>query len=568
MVPPERRHRAMLILGRLRLLASRFGGIAIVYVFAMVVIASQQKIFGPLDMAVAGALVGTKPTPHLDRELTLVDLGSYPGHSWRSAVEFLSWVSDAVKNHKMYRPNEIVLDMYFSNAKYYNEPNISARDVVRAIRSLQSGEAKTQIYAAVNPYETGSTTYQDRFLENHESSIYDALAGSGHTEFTLTANGRIGWYKSAIREREGNDVFALPLVVHDEFSAPAGTIYPFIIGSDERTTYTFSDVKADPKILNDRIVIVGSTKTDTHSEVGGDAHSKVAGMVYTAWAINDRLRVSKAGHISLFYEPGFVSFLAAALSLVSALAFYASFRLVRALDRRLLVATVVGAAAPLAVLSVIVFVSDLYNIIFVHLTFAFVAIVISSLALWYGGRLQIRYDRIVAGFADGWTKIQRHADVFVSYSRDDENIAWVEERIVKPLRNARRYNGAKLDVFFDLQQIGSGMNWYKTIVDALWGSRVMIAVYSPRYFERTMCVEELLTAMRRGVNDPTFKILPVSRMGAAIPPMFAGFQIIDTVERPNFIDDIVVSLCALDSNDAASAEDDRERVKTHVQKTP
>ncbi|GAC1402568.1 MAG: hypothetical protein NVSMB64_02600 [Candidatus Velthaea sp.] len=547
-----------LVLARMRLLVRRFWIFLVAYLFAILLVAEAQPLFVPVDMAIAGALLGTKQPAQLDRSIILVDLKSYPRNTWSSVVTFLSTVSRAVRTRAMTRPAAIVLDMYFSSDNYHSEPGTSATAVANAIRAVRDGDARTRVFAVVNPYESGSTKYQDHFFANLDSSIYDALTGSGHTEWFIAGNGRIGWYRATIPESAGNAVFAIPLVLRDDFGVAKDSVYGFIIGPARQHVYTLQEVTANPALLNDKLVVVGSSKVDTHNGIPG--------MLFTAWAISDRLTAGNARHVSLFSDAPVVLGFSLGLSLLSLAAFVITFWLVRSLEWRLLASSTAGVLVPIGVLLIVVLGYAAFNVIYVRPTFGCATILIAALASWSAGRVQIRYDRVVSGFEEGKTEVRRRADVFVSYSRDDENIAWVEERVVKPLRSARRSDGTPLDVFFDLQKIHAGMAWYKTIVEALWGCRYMIVVYTPRYFERPMCTEELLTAMRRCVNDAAFTILPVSRMAAAVPPEFAGIQLIDAVRQPNFMDEIIATICAPTAPQPASTVTyDSEKVKAHAQ---
>jgi hypothetical protein len=524
----------MILLARLKRLVSRFWLFLIGYAGLILIAAYMQQQFVYPDIWIADALIGTKPEPQLDSKLAVVDLGCDRAHTWRSTVALLTWVSSAVKAHRMYRPADIVLDIFFSNAQQ-RPSEIPAADVVRAIKSIRY-EVGTPIYATVDPYASNETG--NDFLQSTEPLIYDVLTGNGHTEYALWPDGKIGWYDAQIYDKVRTYLYALSLVVTEHTDVGSDQSFGFIVGAPGRGPYTIQYLRAHPRSLDDRIVIVGSSKAgDTHN--GG-----VPGMIYTSWAFNDLLGKGKTGHIGLFSDPGIEIIVSLALSLVSAVAFAAAFGLVRSLSWRLLVSSAAGTVVPTTLLVIIVAAFASQSNIYVHPTFAFAAILITTLTSWLAGRLKVRYERVVSGFEDGTTKVLRRADVFVSYSRDDENIAWVEENIVKPLRRARRYDGAPLDVFFDLETIHSGMSWYKTILDAIWGSRFMIAVYTPRYFERPMCTQELLTAMRRIVNDSAFQILPVSRMAASVPLEFADMQIIDALQQPNFIDDIIARLSA------------------------
>jgi hypothetical protein len=528
----------------LALLVGRFWKVFGLYLCALIVLVEIQPRFEPIDGAIAAALAGMRPQPKIDKTVAIVDLDVDAQRVRAAVVDFLAFVSANVANLKMDAPQNIVLDCYFMKREHSDEHAMLNAGATLSIRSLFI--RGTKVYASVNPHSANGG-YQNAFMKDHDQTIYDALAGSGHTDFgTNRRTYPLVWYPASIAETVTKDhsvsswIAALPLVAkHDVANSTYnGSTYGFIAGADPPgNLYTLAELRNEPSLLNDHdYVVVGSRRADKPFD-------NTAGLTLTAWALSDLVSEGKPGHLSIFHDDVLFIALSLLLSIVAALCFVVAFRFARTASWRLTAATAASAIFPACILIAVVLVAALLDVIWAHSVFSLATILTTTLACRAGGRAQVQRDLIVSRFVEGKTEVRRHFDVFISYSRDDENTAWVKDRVVEPLRRARRYDGEAPKVFFDLEKIQSGAAWFEKIVEALWGSRFIIAVYTPRYFERRMCIEELLTAMRRSISDPAFVILPVSRMAQDVPPQFGGMQIVDAQREPHFMDEIIATIC-------------------------
>jgi hypothetical protein len=94
--------------------------------------------------------------------------------------------------------------------------------------------------------------------------------------------------------------------------------------------------------------------------------------------------------------------------------------------------------------------------------------------------------------------IEYQFDAFFSYKRDRESDDW-HEHVKSTLAFWLRQELEKQDVriFFDREDIRTGMRWRKKLADALKGSRCIVCVWSPLYFQSQWCVSEWMTFVER-----------------------------------------------------------------------
>lgn len=517
----------------------RFGRLALLYLVGLAVLAAIP-VWPTLDRRAGNARLLAGRQSQLDPNLVPVDLRLRPGAD--SAAALLGFLESIRHGDRNALPRAIVVDMFFRNQIHADRAVLTK--IGDAIRAITQRNAK--VYIAVNPYgDSTAREVQERFMDQLPTAIYGRVSGVGHTEWTVLSNaphGAMLAYRAALRERSSPDsyVYALPLVLMGDLTEPVDREFPFVLGdpaSFGRALRTLDDVRADPEQLGGRNVLVGSTGA-------ADTAYGINGLESVAWALTERLTASTSAHVTLFANQAVELGFTLLLSLLAATAFVFVFRLLR--PRRFTVAAAAAAAVaiPIFVLVLVVTVLAWQHVIYLQTTFEVAGVLLASVLCTWAGREQLRRDLLISSYVDGRKTVDRHYDVFVSYSRDDENTAWVEENVVRPLAAARNRDGKPLSIFFDQQTIKQGIAWYESIVDALWGSDTVIAVYTKRYFERPMCTEELLTAMRRAVDDPAFTIRPLSRVAADIPRRFGGTQYVDVMQSPKFMENVLADVIA------------------------
>jgi hypothetical protein len=445
------------------------------------------------------------------------------------------------------RPRAIVIDMVFGDKGRSDRAVL--RNLAGAIGALE--RRGTKVYVAVDPF-LGTSDLVEKFMSEMAPEIRD-VTRPGHTVWKIVSSSSpapVLAYSAAILESSGVTVLAMPLAVKNDFSEPPDRTFAFAIGarkSFDDVTLTTQKVRANPADLGDKIVLVGSTDPAAH-----DVHHGLRGLETVAWAISERLTNGTGAHVSLYADPAVLAGFTLLLSLLAAIVFTTVFRLLR--PRRIAVAAAAAAAfaIPVAVLVLVVAVLASQHVMYLQITVEIAGVALAVILCTVAGREQVRRDLLISSYLDGRKPVERRYDVFVSYSRDDENAAWVERNVVEPLRVARNADGKPLAIFFDRTAIRDGASWYDSILAALWGSDTMIAVYTARYFERRTCTDELLTAMRRRIDDASFTVLPLSRIADGVPLRYRGIQYVDVVRHPDFMDELLATLSHRESGDRAA----------------
>ncbi len=81
-------------------------------------------------------------------------------------------------------------------------------------------------------------------------------------------------------------------------------------------------------------------------------------------------------------------------------------------------------------------------------------------------------------------------DLFISYAHRDDHDGWVESFVRAICDEHARFTPTPLQMFFDREEIATMHDWEHRILRGLRGSKVMVAVLSPHYFESAYCRKE------------------------------------------------------------------------------
>jgi hypothetical protein len=434
-------------------------------------------------------------------------------------------------------PQSVVMDIVFATGS--GDPRLvpRLRDDIVSLR-----EAGVSVYAAVAP---GIPTV---------APIYTALTGVGHTEINvvpLVATG-FAWYRH-VENVDGKNVFAMPIAVESSedragTSDDGTTLIP--VGPHETfqqdywtvkdATAAFDDDRLGSSTTQGRLygktLVVGNGATDVKLPGGRN------GFEILNWAISDWFADPRLVQ-RLTSEPNnlLMIVLTFAASALAALAYVYAFRYVR--TRPFGYAIAFGAACLAGFIGIAVFetISILGNYAFSQVSLALLGTVTASGVAARATSDGVKHERFLR---DLWAGSQHDPDdrfdVFISYTHDPENAAWVVEHIYEPLSRTIGPSGQPLRIFFDRDSIKTGMDWYERIVRSIHGTAVFLPVYSRGYFRRWFCRDELELALLRRRNDPTF-ILPVTRVGYKLPRRYASIQALDT-NSPMFAEDLVRTL--------------------------
>lgn len=102
-------------------------------------------------------------------------------------------------------------------------------------------------------------------------------------------------------------------------------------------------------------------------------------------------------------------------------------------------------------------------------------------------------------------------DVFFSYKRDVESDGWhrtVMEKLKYWLK--QELNQLEVPIFFDTEEIRTGMRWRAKISQALKSSKTMVCVWSPLYFQSPWCISEWKTFAERERQYGRELVVPAS----------------------------------------------------------
>ncbi len=442
------------------------------------------------------------------------------------------------------RPQAIVLDVEFTTD--CRDPAVPVATLQRVLRTLIG--QRIPIYGLETPlsdsFGTALTARDFPSCRNvggmplPDADIYDRgyVSATGHTWIEMLPAPlpqNVGWYRTWLPGPGGADLQALPLeVVRTSASqVPIESSEPIFFGLGPENAFsgspgsalvTLGAVLADPRLIDEKVAIVGNIATDRR--IAGRSAFELL-----AWAISDLKRASTAHRTE--------GWLGAAVTLVdSALAFFgylAFFRWLRTMKYSYLLA--LAAALAGALLALAAFVATLFaaHQLYGQVALPIVGSIAAALLALRWTRDRVVHERFLQSLWAESSEVEAF-DVFISYARDPENAQWVHDNVFVPLAAARRADGTPLRVFFDRESITLGMDWYERIVTAIHGSAYFVPIYSKGYFERWFCRDELELAMLRRNTRPRF-ILPVMRYHQSLPRPYRRINYTD-VREAHFVD--------------------------------
>jgi hypothetical protein len=108
-------------------------------------------------------------------------------------------------------------------------------------------------------------------------------------------------------------------------------------------------------------------------------------------------------------------------------------------------------------------------------------------------------------------------DIFISYRRNPETLAWIKEHFVPLLSLRLEFELQRKPAIYVDEQIESGSSWPPALGAALGGSRVLIALWTGNYFASVWCTEEFSQMLGR---EDEAKLRTVARPHGLIIPAF------------------------------------------------
>ena len=88
-------------------------------------------------------------------------------------------------------------------------------------------------------------------------------------------------------------------------------------------------------------------------------------------------------------------------------------------------------------------------------------------------------------------------DIFISYRRNAETLAWINEHFVPILTQRLGFELKRTPTFYIDQQMEAGSSWPPALGAALGTSRVLIALWTGNYLESVWCTQELSQMLGR-----------------------------------------------------------------------
>jgi TIR domain-containing protein len=120
-------------------------------------------------------------------------------------------------------------------------------------------------------------------------------------------------------------------------------------------------------------------------------------------------------------------------------------------------------------------------------------------------------------------------DVFFSYKRDPQSDDWhrtVKEKLEFLLR--LELAQPNLSVFFDTEEISTGLNWKEKVAEATKKSKCLIGIWSPLYFQSKWCLSEWKSFRERELRWRCNVVVAASyHDGKHFPPDAQSKQVMD-----------------------------------------
>jgi hypothetical protein len=451
-------------------------------------------------------------------------------------------------------PKGVVLDMWISK----DEPGLTG--LQEAVRRLQASHVK--VYAAVDPMMEGAPGQLDPdYMERHALRLYDLLDGKGHTLFDHRHEVAKYDPELVIPMTSGSEhLQALPVKIATDFYDRSLTAAgdPIIVNMGEpkelRTrTYTFqlgeggsptftqyqpgggaSGQTAEPD-FGSKLVIVASLEKDR------PGIRELSRAEVLAFAISERILPSdSARRPELLATPVLLLALVALFAALAAALFWLLFRKWARFRSRLWLLALASAGACLLGLALWVTGMSMLNRVYPQVTLVGIGILLSTVLSWrYTQRgLELRLITPPTDKPEAGREELPSYDVFISYGRTPENLAWVKENVYEWLLKERKADGTPLRIFFDQRSIEPGEDWFAKLALAIEGSRFFLPVYTSDYFSRRFCQFEMQRAAPRHVVLGDF-IVAIAREAIKIPTQYDHIQCLDVQTDPHFMNRVV-----------------------------
>lgn len=518
------------------------------------------------DLLVYKLLPGTERKEGLSKDIIIVDIPySYTKETFRKTVAALL---DEL-NRDEDAPKGIALDIAFLRGEKGIE------HVIKSIDRLMENKKKIPVFAAIVPSsENDSNALEPDFMNRHDENLYTAhVEGFGHTSIhrgrgTLFYETYLELPRSSLQipflaTKIAENLFDSPLTATSELRL----IHPVDDEAIKKQTFTFkvgcSDAKncgwfffsgkEKEKKLTERpsfggkVVIVGCLKHDI------DSKTKIPGPVFIASALNGYILLA-GNQINYSKVPTVLHFITFIIPLiVTLLVFISLVHFGNKISISPFLLALVSGIAGLIFVAALIGLPLLMKHFNPYATLPICGVLLSATLAglyWHG----LLWERALMKNRDLLINPPAHKyDIYISYSHHPpENIKWVKENIVNPLRSERKYDGKKLSVFFDKDSIKSGDRWLKKMSMAIYLSEFFLAVYSENYFDIEIspwCDDEIDHANHIAVSKKKEKKKFIMAVLNDLPPekipkIYKRHDYVDAKEDPKFLNEIIAKLTA------------------------
>jgi hypothetical protein len=504
-----------------------------------------------LDWEIYGFLNQWNNRPAMSDKIRVLDLPySKDKKTYRASLtDLLKGIAGLPKH---LQPDAVMMDIWTSR-----EPE-GLDSLITALNSLR--EQGIKVYAALNPWKENQSgaVIDPMFMDRHAADIYlNILDGFGHTQLDAPAFFPSALKYDAFLEYSGQKLPALVIKVYEDMELGAQwnedsniMINTGIFKDFQAITWRFKGSgilesyanskdlhtlnMSDPiEVFADRYVIIGSLEKDVIAGFNRPGPEMIA------WALSDLLKpVRSQTDYKLLSVPGLLLGMILVFSLISLLVSANLRHVFRKRSFRLWVAGLGSAVLSIGLLIVAVWLMFFMGLIYPQISLVITAILITVSVNHLRSRSIEVKDAIVTDLDRSKDQEETIYDLFISYSRDPENLKWVIEHIYNPLTEVRKIDGSRLNIFFDKKSIESGTSWYSKLAVAIEESRYFIPVYTDDYFDKPFCRFEMEKAAIKRVSIQDF-IHPVARVIRNIPTEYDHIQFVDVSERPDFMVEII-----------------------------
>lgn len=489
-------------------------------------------------MSLYGALLPAQKNA-LRNEIVLIDIDRPEGQDDAEFRQQLADLLDVLSRQLLQPPKAVLLDIYFLPG---NQAGLDK--LIDSIAAFKRQHTTSKIYATVPRLDKKGLAALDEIRkgQGETARLYASLDGYGHTEFRQTFSGKVIYYvpylagirdfvSTAYYDAEPtlsphSDERIVRLGASLDTAVPSANLLRFSAAKGQAADLCAGFV-AGKCITAGSIgrrdwIIIGSVKFDTQAWA-------LSGPETVAWALHDLISPNQADRPQPIAAPWLLAALVLFSSLASWSVFLIFFRLWKTPPSKVWRVAALSFAVGCCVLLAVAGLFWMAGRIFPQMSVILLSVSLGTLIGWLHVRAVMDDALLPTGDA---TDIATYYDVFISYSHEPSNVAWVNEHIYQPLLALRKTDGQALRIFMDKSELSVGMLWFRKLAHSIQESAIFLPVYSLDYFERGYCLWESEVAQRKLIKlikpnetaGTSFTIFPLRLEGVRVPAPYDGLQ--------------------------------------------